>query len=184
MKLLIQIPVNRCVLSRKVVNDKSSVSGILFFMKYKHGLTSHRLYESWCRMKARCYNPKNPKYYTYGGRGVKVCDEWLNDFKSYYDWCIKNGWVDGMQVDKDIIGDGLLYSPTTCLIVTNKQNCNKRSHTRLVTRNGVTKSIMQWCEEYELNQSTFYSRINTGWGFEKALTTPKQLTTKKYINKI
>lgn len=134
-------------------------------------------------MKSRCYNVNNPKYSLYGGKGVTVCIEWLNDFKAYYDWCIDNGWEDGMQVDKDIKGTGFLYSPETCIIVTNKENCNKRSHTRLVTRNGETKSIMQWCEYYGLNQSTFYSRLKTGWDFEKALTTPKQSTTKKYIYK-
>lgn len=152
-------------------------------MNIKHSLRQHPLYHSWCRMKARCYNPNNPRYDRYGGRGVSVCDEWLNDFKSYYDWCIENGWEEGLQVDKDIKGDGLLYSPQTCLIVTNKQNCNKRSSTVLIERDGVTKSIVEWCEYFQINKSTLYSRLKTGWSFEKAVSTPKLNTTKKYINR-
>jgi len=134
-------------------------------------------------MRSRCYNKKNEKYYRYGGRGVVVCDEWKNDFKSFYDWAIRNGWEPGMQIDKDIKGDGLLYSPDSCIIVTNKENCNKRSHTVLVERSGEIKSIMQWCEYYGINSHTFYSRIRTGWSFEKTLTTPKQNSTRKYLNK-
>lgn len=149
----------------------------------RHGLSSHKLYESWCRMRERCYNPHNPKYYRYGGRGVVVCDEWRKDFKVYYDWCMTNGWKPGLQIDKDIKGNGLLYSPEMCIIVTNKENCNKRSHTKLITRKGETKSIMQWCEFYGLNQSTLYSRLNTGWSFEMALITPKQNTTKRINNR-
>lgn len=152
-------------------------------MNFKHGLNNHPLHLSWARMRGRCLNKNNPKYHRYGGRGVKICQEWLNDFKSYYNWATENGWKPGLQVDKDYLGDGLLYSPTTCIIVSNKENCNRRSTTRLVTLNGVTKSVMQWCEWYGINQSTFYSRINTGWDFEIALKTPKQNTKIRYENK-
>ena len=148
---------------------------------YKHGLSDHPLNWIWTGMKGRCYNPNNHKYPKYGGRGVRVCDEWLNDFMAFYNWCIANGWKRGLQIDKDIKGDGLLYSPETCIITTNKENCNKRSHTVLVERSGETKSIMQWCEHYGINQSTFYSRIKTGWDFERALTTP---TNPRKRNKI
>jgi hypothetical protein len=149
-----------------------------------HGLgNDHPLYSVWCNMKSRCYNPKNEKFQRYGGRGVKVCDEWLHDFAAFYKWAIGMGWKEGLQIDKDIKGNGLLYSPENCIITNNKTNANKRRHTRLVTRNGTTKSIMQWCEHYGLNQSTFYSRINTGWSFENALTTPKRPDNRKYLLK-
>jgi len=146
----------------------------------KHNYRHHPLYTVWMGMKSRCYNQNNPKYYRYGGRGVQVCDEWKNDCKAFCDWCLSNGWKQGLQIDKDIKGNGLLYSPDTCIFVSNKENCNMRNHTKLVTRNGETKSIMQWCEQYGLNQSTLYSRLNTGWNFELALTTPKQNTTLKF----
>ena len=152
-------------------------------MNKSHGLRGHPLYNIWCNMKSRCYNKNNPKYINYGARGVVVCNEWRRDFKKYYDWAVSNGWQNGLQIDKDIRGTGFLYSPDTCIVVTNKENCNKRTHTVLITRNNETKSIMQWCELLGLNRHTFYSRLNTGWSFEKALTTPKQNSRKKIIDK-
>lgn len=61
-------------------------------VKFKHGKTNTRLFRIWQCMKNRCYY-KHDKYYSiYGGRGIKVCDEWLNDFMSFYDWSIANGY--------------------------------------------------------------------------------------------
>lgn len=148
-----------------------------------HGLNDHPIYTVWCQMKARCYNPGCERYYRYGGRGVTICEEWLHDFGAFYDWAIKNGWKEGLQIDKDIKGNGLLYSPDTCIFVTNKENANRRSHTTLITRDGQTKSIMQWCEIYGIKSQTLHSRIRTGWSFEKALTVPKLPNNKKYIQR-
>ena len=60
----------------------------------KHGLKDHRLYGVWNNMKNRCYNKKLRSYPRYGGRGIKVCDEWLHDFQSFYDWAISTGYDD------------------------------------------------------------------------------------------
>lgn len=68
-------------------------------------------------MVSRCYDKLHPSYKTYGGNGVKVCDEWLNDYQSFVDWCNANGWQRGYDLDKDTKGDGYLYSPDTCCFV-------------------------------------------------------------------
>lgn len=143
----------------------------------RYGLSGHALYSVWINMKDRCYNIRNEKYHRYGGRGVTVCDLWVNDFKPFYDWCMANGWREGLDVDKDIKAkeldkEGMIYSPEWCSIVTGEENINNRSTCVFITRNGVTKNTMQWCEEYGLKQSTFYSRISKGWTEDEAFTTP------------
>jgi hypothetical protein len=57
-----------------------------------HGVTKHPLYLVWYHIKERCYNPESKDYHNYGGRGIKVCDEWM-DVKIFYEWSICNGWA-------------------------------------------------------------------------------------------
>ena len=145
--------------------------------KKNHGLSSHPLATVWNNMKSRCYNVNNEKYHRNGARGVVVCGEWLNDFKAFYDWAMSNGWEEGMEVDKDIKAkkagiEGLIYSPEWCSIVTGAENSNYRKGSVFINRNGEEKTIMQWCKLCGISQSTFYSRIKTGWSVEESLTIP------------
>ncbi len=85
------------------------------------------LYARWFGMKARCYNPKNKNYEQYGGRGVTMCDEWLNDKETFFDWAKANGYREELDLDKDILSRELnieppIYSPATCMFVTSKHN--------------------------------------------------------------
>jgi hypothetical protein len=91
----------------------------------------HPLYDVWKGMKARCRDEKHKQFHTYGGKGVRVCQEWRTDFFSFYNWAMKNGYKEGLQIDKDIIGNGLLYSPDTCHWVTPAVNCQGKSITKL-----------------------------------------------------
>jgi hypothetical protein len=76
-------------------------------------------------MKQRCHNPKNSRYQDYGGRGITVCDEWLNSFTSFYDWSIANGYRDDLSIDR--IDNDKGYSPDNCRWATVlEQNRNKR----------------------------------------------------------
>lgn len=77
-----------------------------------HGLSQTRLYNIWDSMKRRCHNPNKDNYKLYGGRGIRVCDEWRNDFKTFYDWAIANGYTDDTTIDRiDPDGD---YEPGNC----------------------------------------------------------------------
>lgn len=94
----------------------------------------HPLYDIWKGINGRCENEKNSAYKNYGGRGVKVCDEWSKNFISFYGWCMQNGWEDGLHIDKDITPAKLgiserEYSPEMCQIVTHATNSR---FTRLV----------------------------------------------------
>ncbi len=95
--------------------------------KTTHGKTNSRLYNIWVTMRARCSNPKNTEYSRYGAKGVTVCDEWESSFIAFYDWSIANGYHKKLVIDKDILSEeqGLtakVYSPTTCMWITNQQN--------------------------------------------------------------
>lgn len=135
-----------------------------------HSLRGHKLYNVWCAMKARCYNKNRTQYKDYGGKGVVVCEEWKNDFEKFYNWAISNGWKDGLQLDKDSRGDGMIYSPSTCCFLTSKQNNNKRNNNKLIEFNGQCKTIPEWSSITGVNKSTITTRLSRGWDIEKALT--------------
>lgn len=95
-----------------------------------HGKSHSRLYRVYYGMKQRCENPKAAKYECYGGRGIKVCDEWKDDFQAFYEWAMSNGYdpyaehgkctIDRINVDGD-------YSPGNCRWLTiQEQQKNKR----------------------------------------------------------
>lgn len=92
----------------------------------KHGLCGHDLYAVWSSMKARCKDKTNSHY---GGRGIKVSPEWEKDFKCFYSWCMKNGYVKGLSLDRiDVNAD---YGPDNCRFITlAEQNCNKTNNKR------------------------------------------------------
>jgi len=81
-----------------------------------HGLRKHPLYRLWSHLKDRCYNSNTENYEYYGGRGIKVHQEWLDDFLSFYNFSIKNGWHPGIEIDREN-NDGD-YSPENCRFVT------------------------------------------------------------------
>lgn len=137
-----------------------------------HGLTGHLLHGKWRDIINRCHNKNVQSYPTYGGRGVIVCDEWRNDFLSFYNWCINNGWKPGLQIDKDIKGNGLIYSPETCAFVTCKENNNNRRSNRYIIFDGEKKTIMQWSEKFNIHHATLTGRLDRGWTFEKAISVP------------
>ncbi len=74
-------------------------------------------------MKQRCSNPAATKYDRYGGRGITVCDEWREDFQTFYDWAMANGYSDDLTIDRiDNDGD---YEPSNCQWITQAENTRK-----------------------------------------------------------
>lgn len=137
-----------CISKEKITNRNTS-----------HGLSRHPLYIIWRNIKRRCYKKTDKNYDTYGAKGIRVCDEWLNDFMVFYNWCINNGWRKGLQIDKDIKGNGLLYSPETCCLVTSSQNCRKKINNYLVEYDGEIKPLVEWSELININYMTLYNRV-------------------------
>ena len=164
---------------KKERGRKKLSSGELVHNGYKHGLAYHPLNHRWYSIKDKCYNEKCSQYYKYGALGVRMCDEWLNDFKAFYDWCMANGWEQGLQIDKDIkaraVGQvpGLLYSPEFCSFVTRKENCNSKRNNRFIEYNGETKTVSQWADITGIKATRIYARVfKLRWSVKDAFEVP------------
>ena len=107
--------------------------------KFRHGMTHHPLYGVYRAMIGRCYDSRKMSYPRYGGRGIRVCDEWRNNRISFLHWCLEHGWAKGLQIDR-INGDGY-YCPENCRFVTPLENTSHRSNTHFVYFRGEKMSI-------------------------------------------
>lgn len=135
-----------------------------------HGLKTHRLYSIYHNMITRCYNEKATHFDSYGGRGISICDEWKNDFISFYNWAIRNGYSDELSIDRIEVNGN--YEPSNCRWATiQEQSVNKRS-THFVEINGEVKSLTEWCTIYKIKYPTVQDRIKRGWSEFDALTKP------------
>lgn len=135
----------------------------------KHGGHGTRLYSIWRGMSTRC-NIKNTDYYKhYGGKGVKICDEW-KDFSVFRDWALANGYADNLTLDRiDFNGN---YCPENCRWLTIKEQSNNRSSNHCITYKGMTKTISQWAEYFGLSYSAMSARVYNGWSMERIEYTP------------
>ena len=103
-------------------NGDTKSCGCLPRGKITHGLTKTRIYRIYIGMKNRCYNPNNPKFNLWGGRGITICNEWLNSVEVFYEWANKNGYSDLLTIDR-IDTDGN-YEPNNCRWSTAKEQAN------------------------------------------------------------
>lgn len=136
-----------------------------------HGKTHTRLYNIWCTMRARCNNPNRQKYQYYGGRGIQVCQEWNVSFEAFYQWSIKNGYRDNLTIDR--IDSNGNYTPENCRWVTWKEQQNNRRSNKIVTINGVSKTLSEWSDYSGVKSGTILNRIELGWSGLKLIQTPK-----------
>ncbi len=91
----------------------------------KHGYCGTRLYRIYYKMKERCYKPSNDNYKYYGGLGITICDEWLNNFQAFADWAMSHGYADNLTIDR--INNEGNYEPSNCRWITiQEQQRNKR----------------------------------------------------------
>lgn len=141
-----------------------------FHKKYENSYIGSLLYNTWNRMIHRCYDDTNPKYYRYGGRGISVCDEWRNDYDTFYNWAINNGYQLGLSIDR-INNDGN-YEPSNCRWATKKQQQRNMCRNKMITYNGETHCLSEWCEMLDLSYDLIRHRLYRGWKPERAFETP------------
>ena len=136
----------------------------------KHGLSKTRIHRIWHSMYCRCYYKTTNQYKNYGGKGIKVCEEWkhIDGFIKFYNWSMGNGYTDELTLDR--IDNNKDYEPSNCRWITNKEQANHRTNNVFYTINGITKTSKQWCEKYGVSQTTFKDRLKRGWTIEEALT--------------
>lgn len=141
-----------------------------------HGKANTKLYGIWQAMKQRCSNPKATEFEHYGGRGIKVCTEWENDFATFYEWAMQNGYSEGLTIERTDVNKN--YEPSNCCWVSMKEQLNNTRRNHFLLYNGETKTIAQWSEIIGIPYSALSHRIERGWTVERALSTPVQQYVK------
>ena len=135
-----------------------------------------KIYLAWNNMMIRCNQVNHKQYDDYGGRGIKICEEW-QDFEDFYIWSIENGHAMNLGLDR-IDNDGN-YEPSNCKWSTRLEQQKNRRYNHYITIDEETKSALEWCEIYNLNYNTFSNRHNNlGWDMVKSITTPVMVRKK------
>lgn len=133
------------------------------------GRHSTRLYSIYLNMKSRCYYVKNPRYKNYGGRGICICKEWLEDFLTFKKWAEENGYSENLTIDRiDVNGN---YEPSNCRWISNKEQQNNKTTSKFIEYKDETKTLTQWSEHLGIGYKTLQKRIRK-WGVERAFSTP------------
>jgi len=135
----------------------------------KHGLARKcPEYTSWMQMKARCLNAKHKSWPWYGGRGITIANEWIDDFKLFFSYV---GPKPSPKHSIDRINNNGNYEPGNVRWATSSaQNSNKRSN-RIISFNGKSQTLSQWARDLGINQATLGERIDErGWSIDDALS--------------
>lgn len=150
--------------------------------KYNIKLKGTRLYRIWSKIKSRCNNLKDKEYYLYGARGIKICDEWANSPKAFYNWAMKNGYRDDLTIDRiDVNGN---YEPSNCRWATAKEQANNRRNNIVIEYNGERHTLAEWAEKLPINISfsSLYNRLKGKWTIEDAFTKPVDRRKNRWKN--
>lgn len=145
-----------------------------------HGETKTKLYYRWNDMKSRCTDSNSVVYPDYGGRGITVCDEWMQSYESFRDWAINNGYQGSLTLDRiDVNGN---YCPDNCRWVSMKVQSNNKRNNRTIVYLGESHTISEWSDITGINKGTLRYRLDAGWTAERALTT-KPISGGRYGTK-
>jgi hypothetical protein len=126
----------------------------------RHGMRFTRLWRIWDGMMKRCYNPKHKWFKRYGGRGITICEEWLQNHGSFFSWALSNGYKDGLTIDRIDVDKG--YCPENCRWVDMKTQLNNRSNNCVVEINGESRTLAEWADITGIGYQTIYRRYRRG----------------------
>lgn len=168
----------RVVRGSDLRNEKIKSCGCYSTSKLKEVATTHglskvngkktKLFMTWDAMRQRCTNSNHASYEDYGGRGITVCPEWLNDFKSFYDWSMANGFSNDLSIDR--IDNDKGYSPDNCRWVDAKTQIRNRRNTVTYEWQGKEYTRAELSRLTGINEQTIASRLNRGCSLEEALS--------------
>ena len=141
---------------------------IVHILNRTHGMTRTRLYRIYNAVKNRCYNKKQQNYANYGGRGIEMCQEWLDSFDAFMAWAIAAGYTDDLTLERN--DNNGMYCPENCQWVTRAEQSRNTRRNHLYTHDGRTMVLTDWCAELGLNFHTVEYRIH-----QKGMTTGQAL---------
>lgn len=157
--------------AERLTQMRTLIDGLKCKVCDEHHLRTHGMtrtspeFRAWSSAWDRCRNPKHPAWSNYGGRGLTVCDEW-RDFQAFYKELGPR--PAGMSLDR--IDNSLGYEPGNCRWATRADQANNRRVTRMITIDGRTKSLSQWCEETGVPVTRALGRMKHGWPEAEAVT--------------
>ena len=133
----------------------------------KHGKRYTKLYTIWTSIKKRTLNPKNKRYNDYGGRGITICEEWKNDFMSFYNWALSNGYEENKGLSIDRIDNDGGYSPENCRWTTKTiqsrnqrmQKNNKSGYRGVCYNKGNNKYVAQICVNRKIIHLGYFQTV-------------------------
>lgn len=126
----------------------------------RHGGFGSRLYNIWASMKQRCSLPSHSNFSNYGGRGIRVCDEWL-EFTAFRDWAVASGYGDGLSIDRVDNDQG--YSPDNCRWATRIEQGNNKRTNRILLVGDRRMTVAEWSREIGIKEITISTRLRNGW---------------------
>ena len=131
-----------------------------------HGMSKTKEYRAWQKMKERCYNPKYTLFSRYGGRGISVCDRWIDSFENFY--ADMGSAPAGTSIDR-IDNDGI-YEPSNCRWATSEVQANNKSSNRKICINGEEKTVAEWSDVMGVRSDLIHCRLGRGWSDYDAVT--------------
>lgn len=138
-----------------------------------HGSTKE--YSAWLGMKNRCYNPNYYLYHHYGGKGVTVCQKWLDSFESFL--ADMGNATDGYSLErKNTAGN---YESDNCKWADAVEQQNNKTNNVKITYDGKTLSTGQWARVVGICHKRIWARVKAGWSPERILTTPSSTKARK-----
>lgn len=145
-----------------------------FKNKYRNGkkinAKNTRILRIYNHMKQRCYNSNNSSYKNYGGRGITICKEWLENYYEFEKWSLENGYEDTLTIDRIDTNKG--YSPKNCRWATYKQQANNERTNHILEIDGIKHTVQEWSEIYKIKPNTIIYRIKRGWNVKRAVKEP------------
>lgn len=142
--------------------------------RYKHKINENkRLWTIWHGIKKRCLFENEPRYPQYGGRGITICQSWIDSFDNFAEWAYENGYQSDLTIERiDVNGN---YCPENCKWITRKEQANNKRDTIWIDYKGRHVQLRKLCNEMELHYDAIHNRITKlGWDAEKAIDTPMQ----------
>lgn len=154
--------VRKPVLTHNLLSGKSKSCGCVRGKKLGnfsriHGGSGTKIYSIYKGMKQRCNNNKNPAYKYYGGKGVIICSEWLENFVFFRKWAFDNGYKEGLSIDRIDPNGG--YNPENCRWITLHQQQNNKLNSMFVIVDNKKYTIAEWADIRKTNKQTLYDRF-------------------------